>query len=113
MISLQFLSQYWIPVPVHFEIESPIIHNDHVELAQFHTLESPLDTLASSHFCKIELHEEYDLEPQLCDSILLTDSIMTSVSLPDFNSFPESILDPIPIHNKVESPIFEDHIELA
>ena len=61
----------------------------------------------------IELHEECDLEPQLSDSILFPDSIMTSVSLPDFNLFPESTLDPVPIHNEIESPILEDHLELA
>ena len=37
---------------------------------------------------------------------------MTLVSSPDFNLFPESTLDPIPIHNEIESPICEDHIEL-
>ena len=100
------------PVPVHCEIESPIFHDDHIELAQFHTFESPIDQLASSHFCEIELHEECDLELQLSDSILLPDSIMTLVSLPDFNLFPESTLDPVPIHNEIESPIFEDHVEL-
>jgi len=51
------------PVPVHFEIESPLFYDDHIELDQFHTFESPIDKLASSHFCGIELHEEYDLEP--------------------------------------------------
>ena len=38
---------------------------------------------------------------------------MTPVSSPDFNLFPESTLDPVPIHNEIESPIFYDHhIEL-
>ena len=37
---------------------------------------------------------------------------MTPVSSPDFNFFPESTVDPVPIHNEIESPIFEDHIEL-
>ena len=100
------------PVPIHCAIESPISSDDHIELNQFHTFESSIDKLASSHFCGIELHEEYDLEPQLSDSILLSDSIMTPVSLPDFNLFPESTLDPFPIHNEVESPIFKDHVEL-
>ena len=100
------------PVPIHCEIESPIIYDDHIDLDQFYTFESPIDKLASSLFCGIELHEECDLEPQLSDSILFPDSIMTPVSLPDFNLFPESTLDPAQIHNEVESPIFEDHIEL-
>ena len=72
----------------------------------------PIDILASFPFPEIELENEYDLEPQLSDLILLPDSIMTQVSLPDFNLFPESTLDPAPIHNEIESPIFEDHIEL-
>ena len=52
-------------------------------------------------------------KPQLSDSILLPDLIMTPVSSPDFNLFSESTLDPVPIHNEIESPIFDDHfIEL-
>ena len=92
------------PVPIHLEIESPIIHDDHIELDQFHSFENSIDKLASSHFCGIELHEEYDLEPQLRDSILFPDSIMTPVSLPDFNPFPESTLDLFPIHNELNHP---------
>ena len=65
--------------------------------------------MVSYPFPEIELENEYDHEPQLSDSILLPDSIMTLVSLPDFNLFSESTLDPVPIHNKIESPIFDDH----
>ena len=36
---------------------------------------------------------------------------MTPVSSPDF-TFPESTLDPVPIHHEIESTIFDDHIEL-
>ena len=69
--------------------------------------------MASYSFPEIELENEYDPEPQLNDSILLPDSIMTPVSSPDFNTFPESTLDPVPIYNEIESPIFDDHhIEL-
>ena len=100
------------PFPIHCEIESPIFFDDHIELDQFYTSENSIDKLASSpHF--IELHEECDLEPKLSDSILFPYSIMTPVSLPHINLFPESILDPFTIHNEVESSIFEDHIELA
>ena len=61
----------------------------------------------------MELENEYDPKPQLSDSIVLPDSIMTPVSSPDFSLFPESALDPVPIHNEIESPIFDDHfIEL-
>ena len=69
--------------------------------------------MASYHFLEIELENEYDPESLLGDSILLPDSIMTPVSSPDFNLFPESTLDPVPIHHEIESPIFYDHhIEL-
>ena len=71
-----------------------------------------IDSLASFPFPEIELENDYDPEPQLSDSILFPDSIMTPVSSPDFNLFSESTLDPVPVHNEIESPIFEDHIEL-
>ena len=64
-------------------------------------------------FSEIELENEYDPEPKLGNSILLPDSIMTLVSSLDFNLFSESTMDPVPIHNEIESPIFDDqHIEL-
>ena len=69
--------------------------------------------MASYPFPKIELEHEYDPELPLDDSILLPDSIMTPVSSPDFTPFPESVLDPVPIHCEIESPIYyDDHIEL-
>jgi len=38
---------------------------------------------------------------------------MTEVFLPNFRPFPESVLDPLPIHCEIESPIFYDQqIEL-
>ena len=49
------------PMPVHREIESPIFYDHHIELDQFHTFESPIDKLVSSHFYEIELNEECDL----------------------------------------------------
>ena len=70
--------------------------------------------MASYSFSEIELAHEYDPEPQLGNSILLPDSIMTEVFLPDLRPFPESILDPMPIHREIESPIFYDQqIELG
>ena len=60
-----------------------------------------MDILASYPFPEIELKNEYDPEPQLGDSFLLRDSIMTPVFSPDFNLFPESTLDPMPIHNEI------------
>ena len=69
--------------------------------------------MGSYSFPKIELEHEYDPEPQLGNSILLSDSIMTEVFLPDFMPFPESVLDPVPIHHEIGSPIFYDQqIEL-
>ena len=49
------------PVPVHYEIESPVLYDHHIALDQFHTFESPIDKLTSSHFFEIELNEECDL----------------------------------------------------
>jgi len=65
--------------------------------------------LASYPFPEIELENEYDRDPQLDNSILLLDSIMTPVSSPDFNPSPESTLDPVPVHREIESPTFYDH----
>ena len=63
-----------------------------------------IDSLASYPFPEIELENEYDHEPQLSDSILLPYSIMTPVSSPDFNLFPESILNPVPFIMKLNRP---------
>ena len=62
--------------------------------------------LASYPFPEIELEHEYDPEPQLGNSISLSDSILTEIFLPDFRLFPEPTLDPVPIHHEIESPIF-------
>ena len=51
------------PVPVHREIESPIFYDQQIELDQFHTFESPIDKLASSHFYKIEPKQKSDFDP--------------------------------------------------
>ena len=74
---------------------------------------NPIDILASYPFPEIELEHEYDPELPLDDSILLPDSIMTPLSSPDFNLFLESTLDSVPIHNEIESPIFNDHFEIT
>jgi len=57
------------------------------ELAQTPNFENNIDSLTSYSFPKIELGNEYDPQLQLNDSILLSDSIMTPVSSPDFNIF--------------------------
>ena len=61
---------------------------------------------------KIEFEYECDLNPQLCDSILIFESILTLVFLPNFFSIPESILNHVPIHCEIESPISSDHTSL-
>ena len=50
-----------------------------LELAQTPNFENHIDILASYPFPKIVLENEYDPEPQLGDSFLLLDSIMTPV----------------------------------
>ena len=55
------------------------------ELAQTPNFENDIDSLVSYPFLEIEFENEYDHEPQLGDSILLPDLIMTPVSSPDFN----------------------------
>ena len=69
--------------------------------------------LSNYPFSEIELDNECHPEPQLGNSIPLPDSIMTLVSLPNFNPFPKSELEPVPVHHEIESPIFyEQQIEL-
>ena len=64
-----------------------------------------IDILASYPFPEIELEHEYDPKLQLGNSISLPDSILTKVFLPEFRPFLESILDPVPVHCEIESPI--------
>ena len=83
------------------------------ELDQILTFENPIDSLTSYPFPEIELENACDHEPQLGNSVSLFDSMWTSVSLPHFNPFSESTLDPVSIHREIESPIFFDQqIEL-
>ena len=65
-----------------------------------------IDILASYPFPEIELEHEYDPELQLSNSISLLNSILTEVFLPKFRPFPESVLDLVPVHCEIESPIF-------
>jgi len=78
------------------------------ELNQTSNVENPIDNLASYYFPEIKLEHEYDPEPQLDNSISLPDPILTEVFLSDFRPFLESVLDPVPIHREIESPIFYD-----
>ena len=69
-----------------------------------------MDKLESFHFKKIELDYEYDPDPQLCDSILIFESMLTSVSLPDLDPIPEPTLIYVPIKLEIEPPILKSHI---
>ena len=72
-----------------------------------------MDILASYLFPEIELEYECDPEPQFGNSIPFLNSILTPVSLPNFNHFPEPVLNHVLIHREIESPIFQDYyIEL-
>ena len=50
------------PVPIRREIESLIFYDQQIELDQYHTFESSIDKLTSSHFYDIELNEKCDLD---------------------------------------------------
>ena len=76
--------------PCHFGNQDSISAHPS-ELDQTSNVENPIDILASYPFPEIELEHEYDLEPQLGNSISLPDFIMTEVFLPDFRPFPESV----------------------
>ena len=64
--------------------------------------------MASYSFSETELELECDPDPQVSNSISLFDSIMTPVFLPNFFHIPESILNLVPIHREIESPISYD-----
>jgi len=72
---------------------------------------SPID-MASFHFKKIEFDYECDLDPQLCDSVLIYKSMLALVSIPNLDTFPEPTFIPVPIDFKVELPILVSHVSL-
>ena len=98
-------------MPIHHEIESPIFYDHHIELDQFHTFESSIDKLSSSHFNEIELNEKCDLDSQICDLVQITESILTPVLLPDLSNILESVLILTPVILEIKSPILS-HIPL-
>ena len=57
------------PVLIYHEIESQIFYGQQIELNQFHTLECPIDKLVSFPFKEIELRQECDFDPQICDPV--------------------------------------------
>ena len=76
------------------------------ELDQHQIPENHINMLASYPFPKIELENECDHESQLGNSISLLDSMLTPVSLPHFNPFPELTLDHVPIHRELNHQSF-------
>ena len=72
------------------------------ELDQFQTL----DKLASFSFNEIELECECDPDPQPCDLISIFDFMLTLVSLPNLNQFPEPTFIPVPLNLEIESLIW-------
>ena len=94
------------------KLNHPFFYDHHIELDQFHTFESPIDKLASSHFYEIEPNEICDLDSQICcDRVQIPESILTPVLLPDLGNLLESVLIPTPIIPELESPIVS-HIPL-
>ena len=98
------------PVPIHREIELPIFYDLQIELDQFYSFECPIDKLASFPFKEIELRQECDFDPQICDSVQIPESILTPILLPNLSNILESVLVPIPVILELESPILESHI---
>jgi len=90
------------------DLDQNSISSHQYELAQSQSL----DKLASFNFNEIELDYECEPDPQLCDSVSIFESMLTPVSLPNLDQFSEPTFIPIPIDHEIESPIFDDHIEL-
>ena len=99
------------PMPVLRENESPIFYDHHIKLDQFHTFESPIDKLTSFYFYEIELNEKCDIDPHICDSVQIPESILTPVLLPNLSNILKSVLIPTPVILQLESPILS-HILL-
>ena len=53
-----------------------------------------------------------NLDPQLCDSVSIFESILTLVSLPDLDHILEPTLILVLINLELESPILQSHISL-
>ena len=92
------------PVPIHYEIELPIFYDSYLKLDQYITSESPINKFTGSHFYEIELKKECDPDSQICDSVQISESIVTPVLLSDLSNILESVLILIPIILELESP---------
>jgi len=99
-----------------FHISSVDKNQDSISLRPFElaqNFENHLNILARYPFPEIELMQACDPDPQVGNSISLFDSIMTPVSLTDFFYIPESTLNPVPVHHKIESLMSYDHTSLT
>ena len=68
--------------------------------------------MANFHFKKIELDCEREPDPQLCDSVLVFESMLTPVFSPDLDPIHQSTLILIPIDLENEPAILNSHILL-
>ena len=87
-----FLESTLDHVPIHHEIESSIFYDQQIELDQFHNFANTIDKLASYHFYGIELKQECDFDPQICDPVQIPESILTPISPPNSSNILESVL---------------------
>ena len=62
--------------------------------------------MISFHFNEIELERECELEIQFCDSVLIFESMLTLVSLPDLDPIP------VPIDFDYQPAILDSHVPL-
>ena len=68
--------------------------------------------MTSFHFNEIELEHECDPNPQLCDSIPIFEFMLTPVSVPKLDSFPELTLIPVSIDLEIEPPPLDSHTSM-
>ena len=71
-----------------------------------------INILACFHFNEIELEHECDLDPQLCDSILIFESMLTLVSLPNLDPFSKSTVILISIDFEIKLSLLDSYISL-
>jgi len=90
------------------DFDQDLISPQNLELDQC----QPINKLASFHFNKIELEHECDPDLQLCDSILIFESMLSPVSLPKLDPFLEPTLISVSIYFEIEPSLLDSHISL-
>ena len=80
--------------------------------SKYHAFESSINKLTSSHFYEIEFKEECDFDPQIYDPVQISESILTSILLPNLTNILESDLISIPVILELNSLFLESHILL-